>query len=651
MHHPSLSQETMYYGDTTHRPPATAELMAGKFQCQYEEGNLRYIKVGNTEIIRMIYSAVRDHNWDTIPPEISQEEVLNYDNYFAVNYSCRYQKGEVDFLAHYHIQGETDGSIRFTMDGEALSTFQRNRIGFCVLHPASVAGITCQIEHIDDSQSEDKFPAYISPHQPFRNIRRMQWSPTEGIVASLEFTGDVFETEDQRNWTDDSFKTYCTPLDLPFPVTVQKGEKIHQEVVLRLEQAPANLSFDKKPLRFTMSEDTIPLPAIGIGRSTEIGELATQDIHLLQSVSFAHYRVDVHLYKPDWQKVWLQAVSEANTLGWSLEVAIHVALDNSKQISDFVDLASTATIKTILIFEQSSKVASRKLLDQLLPTLQLHFPDAKIGSGTDHFFAELNRNRLSSNNLDFLSYSINPQVHHFDNQSLVETLQAQSYTVESAKQFAPNIPINVSPVTLKMRRNPNATGVTASLTPDALPPSVDTRQLSLFGAGWAVGSLRNLIQSGVKAVTYFETVGRKGVLAGSQMTSSSTLFPAQPGAVYPVYLVFRFLLGSEGSVLPATVSDPWQVEGLAFWVGNELRAILANLQPNPVQVELPNDSFNQMKLLDETNFEAATQQPEEFLADDYKKCSDIVSLPPYALVFLTSIKADVTHYSSNLDDK
>ena len=33
--------------------------------------------------------------------------------------------------------------------------------------------------------------------------------------------GDVFEIEDQRNWTDGSFKTYSTPLSLPFPVPVE----------------------------------------------------------------------------------------------------------------------------------------------------------------------------------------------------------------------------------------------------------------------------------------------------------------------------------------------------------------------------------------------------------------------------------------------
>lgn len=641
MYHRSTLQEIKHYGDSAHRPPAITELVAGKLRCQYEGGNLRYVRVGDTEILRMIYSAVRDQNWDTIAPEISQEEIVMHPHSFIISYDCRYRQGEIDFLAHYRIRGEADGSIRFVMDGEVLNPFQRNRIGFCILHPASVAGANCQIDHADGSQSEGQFPTYISPHQPFKNIRQMQWSPSEETRASLEFLGDIFETEDQRNWTDDSFKTYCTPLDLPFPVSLQKGEKIHQEVKLRLEQAPENSMTEEKPLRIAVSEKGIPLPAIGIGHSTEVEKLTNQDISLLQAVNFTHYRVDIHLCEPSWQEKWQRAVTEASALKWPLEVALHVDNNTPEQITDFASVATSASvaIRSILLFDQLRKVTSPELLGEFLPKLRQHFPDTKIGSGTDHFFTELNRERLPPDHLDFVSYSINPQVHHFDNQSLIETLQAQSYTVASAKQFAKEASIKISPVTLKMRRNPNATGPASSPAADALPPSVDTRQLSLFGAGWTVGSLRNLIQSGVDSLTYFETVGRKGILAGGQPVSTPDLFPAKSGTVYPMYLVFRFLLEKKNcTALPTTVSEPWRVEGLAVHCGIETRAILANLQPEPVEVNLPKGLFAQMKLLDESRYELAIQQPNKFLSSDFGPCSGTITLPPYAIVFLTSLE-------------
>ncbi|MEM9829628.1 MAG: hypothetical protein AAF944_03270 [Bacteroidota bacterium] len=635
----SLSQEIMYYGGSDHRPPSAIELTAGSLKCQYEEGNLRYIQIGNIELLRMIYSAVRDRNWDTITPNISKEKVTQHHDHFTITYDCQYQRGEIDFLAHYRIRGEADGNITFSMDGKALSTFRRNRVGFCVLHPASAAGMDCQITHTDETSSEARFPTPISPHQPFQDIQRMQWSPTDEIIASLEFTGDIFETEDQRNWTDDSFKTYCTPLDLPFPVTVHQGEKIRQKVTLRLKKAPANITADSQSLQLVVSEEEIPLPPIGIGRSTEFDTLTSSEIDLLQKIHFSHYRIDLHLHEPDWTEKWKRSVAEAQALTWSLEVALHFGNQSAEQLESFLKVTSINLVSSILIFEEARKVASIDLLNQVVPKLRQHFPHAKIGSGTDYFFTELNRDRLPPKGLGSLTYSINPQVHHFDNQSLIETLQAQAYTVESAQQFANGTPVRVSPVTLKMRRNPNATG--ADPTPDStvLPPSVDTRQMSLFGAGWTVGSLRNLIQSGVKSITYFETVGRKGILAGDEADDSFSLFPAKSGTVYPMYLVFRFLLTeSEISMLSTDLSDPWQVEGLTFKVGKGLRAIVANLQPHTISLKLPADMFTQLKLLDETCFEAATQQPHKFLCSEYERCPNTISLSPYAIAFLKSTK-------------
>ena len=54
----------------------------------------------------------------------------------------------------------------------------------------------------------------------WQSVHDPNWLPAvvERWRHSLD-TGDVFEMEDQRNWTDASFKTYCTPLRQPFPAT------------------------------------------------------------------------------------------------------------------------------------------------------------------------------------------------------------------------------------------------------------------------------------------------------------------------------------------------------------------------------------------------------------------------------------------------
>ncbi|MFO7668312.1 MAG: hypothetical protein R6W31_01510, partial [Bacteroidales bacterium] len=48
--------------------PKQTKLKAGELDLIYENGAIRRIRLGDTEIIRMIYAAVRDRNWETIEP-------------------------------------------------------------------------------------------------------------------------------------------------------------------------------------------------------------------------------------------------------------------------------------------------------------------------------------------------------------------------------------------------------------------------------------------------------------------------------------------------------------------------------------------------------------------------------------------------------
>ena len=74
-----------------------------------------------------------------------------------------------------------------------------------------------------------RFPADISPHQPAFDIAGLSWSH-DGLDIDVRFAGDVFEMEDQRNWTDASYKTYSRPLALPFPYALAAGERVVQSI-------------------------------------------------------------------------------------------------------------------------------------------------------------------------------------------------------------------------------------------------------------------------------------------------------------------------------------------------------------------------------------------------------------------------------------
>ena len=196
---------------------------------------LRRVCLGENEVVRAVYAAVRDHNWNTITPLLTDVELAAQDEGFHLTFNVRHRERDIDFAWRGKIRGDAEGRIQFTMDGRALSAFRRNRIGFCVLHPTpACAGQPCVVQTMDGQTERGAFPDFISPHQPFQNLRSISHEAAPGVWTEVAFQGDVFEMEDQRNWTDASYKTYCTPLALPYPVLVPAGTEVRQAITITL---------------------------------------------------------------------------------------------------------------------------------------------------------------------------------------------------------------------------------------------------------------------------------------------------------------------------------------------------------------------------------------------------------------------------------
>src|SRR5581483_7677868 len=213
-----LPARVLRYGRDEDLPP-TRLLRAGPLAVLFESGDLRYVRLGAHELVRRLYVAVRDQDWDTVVPRLSELQVEEHPDRFRVSFRADHVRPPVDFTWHGTIVGDPDGTITFTMDGKVRQTFKRARIGLCLLHPVEgVAGARYRVEHDDGSTAEGHFPREISPHQPVMDIRAIAHEVAPGVWAEVRFAGEVFEMEDHRNWTDASFKTYGTPLRLPWPV-------------------------------------------------------------------------------------------------------------------------------------------------------------------------------------------------------------------------------------------------------------------------------------------------------------------------------------------------------------------------------------------------------------------------------------------------
>jgi hypothetical protein len=471
------------------------KLRSGDISCIYEHGRLRYLKFRETEVIRMIFFAVRDQDWNTASYTIENELIETNLNGFSIRYTSIHKLNEIRYVAEIIIKAE-ENTISFALSGKAMSSFQRNRIGICILHPIKECrGKKVIITRPDNTKYTAGFPDMISPHQPFKDIKEMQYYVNESIETSLTFEGDVFETEDQRNWADSSFKTYSTPLDIPFPVKVNSGELVQQKITCKI----SGKDLKQQVEAIITSERKIPFPQIGYGSTNEL-RLNDDDINLLQEIPFNHYLVELFFSDIDWKNKLQVRIHEARKLKTMLQLVLYInGGDAGFLLQEFLTVykSNSSYINSLLLLQQEHPTTRESILSFAYPELKKISPHVKVGYGTDGFFAELNRNRPMNNNFDFVCFSLSPQVHMTDTRSIVENLQHLDDLIATAQSFARGKEIYISPITFKTRNK-------------AMQTSADSRQHRHFGACWMLATLKALSQA--ESLTFYEAKGENGIL-------------------------------------------------------------------------------------------------------------------------------------------
>jgi hypothetical protein len=566
------------------------ELKAGRFSLKLNGGMLRYLSLDGSEVIRCLYFALRDKNWGT-----TKEELISIDtdikvNSFAINYETRYTDPDenIDFVVSGRMSGTEDGVVKWEFEGIAESVFMRNRIGFCLLHPASAAGRPCKVVYCDGTAESSIFPDLISPHQPFMDLQSIEY---RDVVS--EFEGDVFEMEDQRNWTDASYKTYGTPIGLPFPVEIAQGDTVCQSITFKIIDRD-------RPLSIESTSDTSPAcqissPAKNSQKLLDIGwvysgKLSDKELDLVKSLPDGHIRLDI---RPHMDGRFIgQAIADIERTGKDLLPFLHV--DNVTPDSHFIDALQGANCDRIAIIGcQDLKIIPADRIEPLTKAIRDRFGDIPIGAGSDAFFTEFNRNRIAPPKADAFVFSINPQVHAFDNRSITETLEGQEAIVRTALAICDEKPIWVSPVTLKMRWNPNATG--EEIVPEGeLPPDVDIRQIDPFCACWTLASIGRMSNEGAALSTYFELSGWKGLFEKEAGSIIPQKFPSAPLQVFPVYDVLALLKGFEGGALSIReTNNPFIACAYRITRNEQMIDILINLSEKAETFKVEDNPFSE----------------------------------------------------------
>ncbi|WP_426127657.1 D-apionate lactonase [Pararhizobium sp. PWRC1-1] len=581
------------YG-TRQAEPASRLLKAGKLTAQLAGGNLRAITYDGVEVLRAISYLVRDRDWGTYDPTLADLAVTERETGFTVAYTARCNGPDGTLLdISAAIEGNTEGRLTFKGTARSTTGFETNRCGLCVLHPiVGVAGTPVTVEHVDGSIDGTRLPDLIEPWQPFKDMRAITHTAFPDVSVECRVEGDTFEMEDQRNWSDASYKTYVRPLALPWPYRIPANEPVTQQITLTIADRrtaagnPPASAGNTGIIRLTPGTAAGTMPAIGLLITPEeakasLAALRHPDAPRVQDLLFHFDPTAGHSHSAFGDFVGIAAIHTGTT---TLEIAVPCQRPLDEELQEIAawmraaGFAPGAIMVCPSVDRQSTPPGSRwpdcPPLTDVYTAAAKTFPGIRLGGGMLSYFTELNRKRVPGENLAFISHCTNPIVHAPDDVSVMQSLEAMPFITRSVRAIYGNKPYRIGPSTIPMRQNPYGSRTMDNPDGGRIPmANQDPRHNGQFAAAFAAGYVTSVLDAGLETLTLSALTGPFGLYAGKHE-------PVEEGGNRPLHAVVKGLAEVAGQRWQAvTSSHPGRV--LAFTVETEIgRTVwIANLTP------------------------------------------------------------------------
>ena len=453
----------------------TETIRAGHLTFGLDGADLVDVRWGALDIASRIQVTVRDPSWGTMPPTVRSARVASLDD--GVGVVIEAEHASASFAWRATVEANERGELSYTFDGGAQRSFDYRRIGVCVLHPwRAYVGAAYEATTPRGSR-QGAFPMRIAPQaridgafQPMiEAFSRLTVRFPGGQVLDVDLAGDLFELEDQRNWTDASFKTYPTPLARSEARRMSAGARVRQRVVLRIAGAAPAVPVQHGASVQVGAPTGSAIPSVGMSVTSEAVEGAR------------HVRVALGEANAN-----LGAVSRAHM---PIELALAVDAD-APDVDGVAERVRGAELARVIVTRTDEETTSPELVEAV--PAQLGLDNVPFIGGTSTSFSELNRNPTERDAYDGIAFSISPEVHAVDERSVRETLEIQGQVMSQARDLVGDLPIHVSPVILSA---------------DHAEP---------FAAAWTIGSLAALINAGAASVTIDASSGAAAMIARLQ---------------------------------------------------------------------------------------------------------------------------------------
>jgi D-apionolactonase len=536
-------------------------LQAGDLKVILADGpELRNIRFFDVVILDGLALTVRDTDWGTVPGQLVSRSITSIDSEVRVSQTWRFSLPSGTLVGDLDVRLEPR-ALTVALRTEVDSTIEVNRAGLVLLHPLELAGRRVTLVG-PTGRHEDHFPERVSPHQPFRDLRGMAYAPVDGLTVSLDLGDLPYETEDHRNWCDAGWKSYTPPLAHPLPLRLNPGERHEQQVraTVSSDRPPGRRHRDQAPRVVVRPVVSGVLPALGWGAGPQPpggvsglpGGPGFLSVEVLAN-EVGRTRLD-------------HAVAQARARRLPLRVTVATTATEADSVAE--GLSGLAPwLSHVCLVDRDLHVSNEPLVRAAATAFA--GTAVAVGAGTRGYLAELGRSAAGFGLAQFVQLSVSAEVHHDDDERILDTTRALPFVVDSARAAAGGLPLLVAPITLAQRLSVHQPGDDRYAPWDrAVEP--DRRSGEALGVAWCLASVAGLV--GAEALSFFSVAAGHG------------LFDAAARATPTAILLSELARHQGRAVLRCDVSDPRVVSALALRDGNAVTLYLANLAARPMEV-------------------------------------------------------------------
>jgi hypothetical protein len=535
-----------------HQWPDVNRVAHGDFTLDLAQDAVRNITFQGAQIIDLLYTAIRPIDWSTLVPDKHTEDIQVIGSDCVITISDSFG---TEMLALTKITLTTSNTFLVDYELNGFAEYSLNRWGICFcLDTKDWMG-----SKVSADGNVYKLDKGISPQRVVNGITQglfpaaseINFFAPDGRNLNVISTGKVLEAEDQRNWTDNTYKIYSGSLSEPRPFTTSAGSLWKQSAKFEVG-APNSKNFD--PSKILVSEIEA-LPSIGIQFNTE-PILASDDLDK------AFILLDIDHLRINAESLTSQKIATVSASGLILEAALlsestDIELQNEvRHLSERVPAGSRLLIQRAgREIVQAEDLPKNESLSNYIP-------------GTDAYLVDLHRNQYEFGNS--LSYSMVPTVHTSDTESIFRTLATQTESIIFAKDKLAQ-QVLVSPITFSTRGNPE-TGHATDRRINFANPDIASRIRTLSGASWTLGSIFALASAGAFSGTWHELFGEFGIIYrhGSSIRFSPTFHALAALGAHHAHEI----------KIATSADNSW----VAFENAELKKIVIASLRPWPLEI-------------------------------------------------------------------